>query len=76
MSIAWHEIEAEAGSKRMGTDNLAGIVDLGKVMQSSKLHLVPSVTYQTRKNKFVPNYPVVFVLECYKVVKGDFKRLA
>lgn len=76
MSIAWLELEGEAASKRMGTDNLAGIVDLERVTQSSKLQLIPSVIYNVRKNKFMPNYPVVYTRESYKVVKGDFKRLA
>ena len=76
MGIAWLELESEAASKRMGTDNLAGIVDLERVTQSSKLQLIPSVIYNVRKSKFMPNYLVVYTRESYKVVKGDFKRLA
>ena len=76
MDIAWLALEGEAASKRIGMDNLAGIVDLGRLAESSKLQVFPSVTYNVRKNKFVPNYPVIYPRESYKLVKGDFKRLA
>ena len=57
-------------------DNLAGLLDFGKVAESKRLIVVPAITYQVRKNKFVPNYPAIFAKETYKVEAGDFRKLA
>ena len=56
--------------------NLGGLLDFGKVAESKRLVVVPEITYQVRKNKFVPNYPAIFPKASYKVEAGDFRKLA
>ena len=57
-------------------DNLGGLLDFGKVAESKRLVVVPAITYQVRKNKFVPIYPAISPKESYKVEAGDFRKLA
>lgn len=70
------EVKTEAGNKRLTPENVAGLADMGKISQSSYIRLVTSVQYNPKKNKMVPNYPVVFPKDTYNLKAGEFKKLA
>ena len=70
------QVKTESSGKRMTIENIAGLVDLDRLVDNPYLQVVDTWQYQVNKNKFVPGYPTIWFKKPVAVNKGQLSMLS
>ena len=73
--IAMEVPEGKPEGSKLARTNIAGLLDVAKVQESSHVQFVINVTYIVKLNKIKPWYPGLYFKQAIRVKKGDFIKV-